>query len=105
MPEPPSCFQVSPPSSERYRPLPGPPLVYSHGRRHSQRSGGGDGLLVENWFPGGAAVDRFPDAAGRRRRVVGPRIARDACGPADATAGGGADGAELEVLEFRRAAL
>ena len=26
-----SCFQVSPPSREMYRPLPGPPLVSSHG--------------------------------------------------------------------------
>ena len=28
-----SCVQVSPPSRETYRPLPGPPLVRSHGRR------------------------------------------------------------------------
>src|SRR5947209_4293641 len=29
----PSFSQVSPPSRETYRPLPGPPLVNSHGRR------------------------------------------------------------------------
>src|SRR5579864_7859192 len=30
-----SCVQLSPPSRETYRPLPGPPLVSSHGRRRA----------------------------------------------------------------------
>src|SRR5207249_297615 len=28
-----NCFQVSPPSRDTYKPLPGPPEVISHGRR------------------------------------------------------------------------
>ena len=38
----PSCFQVSPPSRETWRLLPGPPLLSSHGRRRvcaPQRTG------------------------------------------------------------------
>src|SRR5512137_2606667 len=34
-PFPESCFQVVPPSLERYRPLPGPPLTNSQGERRA----------------------------------------------------------------------
>src|SRR5262249_25647325 len=33
-----SCVQVSPPSRDTYSPLPGPPLVISHGRRRACHS-------------------------------------------------------------------
>ena len=79
----PSCFQVSPPSREMYRPLPGPPLVSSHGlRRVCHRpanrmlrvgrvegdvDGAGVGVLEEHLLPGLAAVGRAVDAALRVR--------------------------------------
>src|SRR5262249_27297111 len=75
------------------------------GRRDGDGSDGRDWLLIEDGLPGESAVARLPDAAGRGGGVIGKRVAGDAASTGDASAGGGADVAELEALELGRAAL
>src|ERR1700733_14812183 len=52
---------------------------------------GGYVLLVEDWFPGGAAARRFPHAAAGRAHVVGGRIAGHTCDCGNASGAVGAD--------------
>src|SRR5260221_1745133 len=47
------------------------------GRGNRQRTNGRGGLLVKNRCPTVASIDRFPDSAGCRTRVVRAWIARD----------------------------
>src|SRR5262249_11813265 len=60
---------------------------------------GGDGLVVEDRFPVAPTVRGFPDPAGRRRGVIGQRIAGNATGSRHAPARRRADGTILEMLE------
>src|SRR5438128_1408909 len=75
------------------------------GGRHGDGADRGNRLLVENRLPGEAAIAAFPDAAGRRGRVVSQRIAGDSRRAADATAGRGTNRPVLDELEFGRSAL
>src|SRR5262249_18262509 len=65
---------------------------------------GGGGELVGEGVPADAAVGGLPDAGRGGGRVVGGGVGGDAGGAAGASAEGGADVAEGEVLELRRAA-
>ena len=57
-------------------------------------------LLLEERGPGGAAIDGFPDAAGRRSHIDGVRVAWHAFDVGRASHHvGGADGAEVEAGE------
>src|SRR5262249_5325776 len=79
-----------------------------HGRvggGHGDGSDGGDGLVVEDRLPGAAAVLGLPDAAGGGGRIVDQRIAGHTARAADSAARCGAEGAVLQVFEFRWAAL
>jgi hypothetical protein len=66
---------------------------------------GGDGLVVEDGLPVGAAVGRLPDTARRGGGVIGAGIAGYAAGAADAAARGGTERAKVDALEDRGAVL
>src|SRR5207253_2754022 len=71
-------------------------------RGNCQGADRGDGLIVEYRFPGVARVARFPHAPGSGARIVGQRIAGDAGRPRHTPAAIGANGSELQELEFLR---
>jgi len=67
-------------------------------RSDGQCADGGHGLTVEDWEPGVAAIDGFENTAGGRARVIGGRVAGNACYGCDAVADGGAEEAESECV-------
>src|SRR5579885_2959836 len=81
----------------------GPDLVVV-GTRYRKRADSLDGLAVEDWGEGVAAISRFPDAAGRGSDVVGGRVAWNTGGGGDAVADRRSHETELKVLRDRRCA-